>query len=318
MNKGKIVRLTFSLLLIAVGIILVLLKVPIHSGGSTGELLSKLGLAFMVSGVVTAFTEIALKPFENEDANRDIADKVHQKFMDYPPVTQGIQLASEVRRGYEDYYKWAINDSPQNLFFAGRSVLHRLDSDFKSRGLNSAAERLAWKLKKGSEIIILFFDPRSKIIQRLAEEEGQSLHSMLEDIRTSLKVCEELYHILTKENISPKAKLSIRIYDQVPYFAFHKEDERTIVGFYFSTSLGYKSSAYEILDFKNKEFFQSHFTSIYDKSKRNIICELNPQSGKPKFNQQLFNELNQEINKILVPNSNSPNISQSNISFNSN
>ena len=55
MSSGRSLRLTFSLALIPTGAVFVLLDV----NDSSGQLISKIGLAFIVSGVISAFREIA-------------------------------------------------------------------------------------------------------------------------------------------------------------------------------------------------------------------------------------------------------------------
>jgi len=294
-KRSKIIRVVISITILLAGVIIALLSFPI-GGDKVKEVINKIGLALIVSGVVSLFNEFAIKPYQEEENSKEIAEKVHRKFSEMPIMQSGIRQVARVRRGFHGYYHWALNDSLQELFIAGRSVLHRIDKDFKTRQLGSAAERLADKIQIGTEVTILFFDPRSEAIERLATEEGQSLREMLTDIRTSLSVCRELFGILSdKKNLNPKGKLSIRVYDQIPYFAFHKEDEKMIVGFYFSTTKGYQSAAFEILGEGNQEFFRGHFSSIFNKSLDNNILELSQHGGTPVMNEKLFHELMQTI-----------------------
>jgi hypothetical protein len=300
-KRSKTIRLLISIAILLIGIVVALLSFPIENSKYL-EVINKIGLALIVSGVVSLFNEFAIKPYQEEESSKDIADKVHKKFSESPIMETGIKQVAKVRRGFADYYHWAVNDNLQELFIAGRSVLHRIDKDFKSekRKLGSAASRFAEKIQDGAEITILFFDPRSEVIERLATEEGQSLREMLTDIKTSLMICKELYEILSNENhINPKGKLSIRVYDQIPYFAFHKENEKMIVGFYFSTTKGYQSAAFQVIGQENQEFFRGHFISIYNKSLGNNVLELNPHGGTPVMNDKLFHELMNAIEEKI-------------------
>ena len=298
-NKpSKTIRIAISIIVLVIGLLIAVLTYPTNTVYL--EAINKIGLALIVSGVLSLFNEWAIKKYLEEENSSEIAEKVHEKFSQVPIMQSGIKQVAKVRRGFQGYYHWALNDDLHELFIAGRSVLHRIDADFKKRNLGSAASRLAEKIQNGADITILFFDPRSEIIERLATEEGQSLKDMLTDIKTTLSICKELQdELLKKRSINPRGKLSIRVYDQIPYFAFHKEDEIMIVGFYFSTTKGYQSAAFEVLGKENQEFFRGHFSSIYSKSIGNTVLELNPHGGTPMMNDNLYYELMKVIEEKI-------------------
>jgi hypothetical protein len=75
-----------------------------------------------------------------------------------------------------------LEQRPQDLFFAGRSVLHRIDADIRARTGATAVDVILRRLKERSRVYILFLDPRIDIIARLADEEGQTLSAMLGDL----------------------------------------------------------------------------------------------------------------------------------------
>jgi uncharacterized protein DUF5919 len=301
------------------------------AGGRAEKLITGLGLGLIVVGVESLFRAATLFRFEREEtadeigrrlyklmqeeASPAIIDKLHQMMHDTaaPEIARkidemllekslgasGIRMIARKRRGCAEYYIWAITMEQQDLFFAGRSVLHRIDSDLKQRRLGSAEEVIVQKLKEGSTIRILFIDPRSNLISRLAEEEGQTSEKMLKDIAQSLGICRRLFGLLKKEErLNAQAQLQIRIYDKVPYFAYHKQDSKFIIGFYFATALGNTSSAYEILDAHTQALFDDHFTSIFTHS--STLLELSPQKGLPDFNEELFNKLYGELVRSLT------------------
>ena len=174
------------------------------------------------------------------------------------PRFGGLRHIDDVRRNSSVYYNWIVEQRPQELFFAGRSVLHRIDADIQERIGSTAEKILLRRLKEGSRISVAFLNPWIDIIGRLAEEEDQRLQTMLGDIATSLGICRRLYNLLEAEfpNLPKGAFLRVKVYDAVPYFAYHKEDTRTIIGFYFQSDVG-SSSAYEVLSEKTKAAFQS-------------------------------------------------------------
>ncbi|NRQ37119.1 hypothetical protein HII36_35585 [Nonomuraea sp. NN258] len=289
MTRNGLMRLLFALLLIPTGMVLLLLAGDAQQGPMA--LLGALGGAFIVAGIVAAFREIALVRSESADTAKDIATQLHAQLQQ--PI--GIRLQSPVRRGYDGYYQWAISTDPGKLFFAGRSVLHRIDADFTRRRLPDVEEVLVRKLEEGSEIRILFLDPRSDLVPRLAKEEGQQDRQMLSDIGVSLDVCERLYRLLQTKPVPPRAQLHIRVYDEVPHFAYHRDNDQVIVGFYFATALGSASAAFEVIDTQSQGFFEGHFTSIFERASQGRILEVSPHGPNPHFNTALVNDLRKAI-----------------------
>jgi hypothetical protein len=288
MTRNGVLRLVFSLALIPTGAVLVLLA----GHGRAGVLVSSLGLSLIVTGILNAFREVALLRLESEETSAEIAKRVQEGMLQIlPSASQGIQLVSPVRRGYDGYYRWATTTEPRELFFAGRSVLHRIDADFRNRGLPRVEQVLLRKLQEGSAVRIMFLDPRSDLVSRLAEEEGQTEHGMWSDMATSLGICHRLYQAAKGTNFPARAQLSIRVYDAVPYFSYHRDNDDVIVGFYFVTALGSQSAAFSVIDEETRSFFGGHFTSIFDHSSGNTILDVTPQRGRPTFNSSLYDEV---------------------------
>lgn len=295
-GKGRILRLTFSVLLLPTGAVLLLTA----GEGRFETLVSKLGLALIVAGVVSVFRETFILRLETEETADDVASRVHEKILQYLPRAAGIRMISEKRRGFDEYYTWATVTRPENLFFAGRSVLHRVDEDFqRQRNLGPAEHILARKIKEGSQIRVLFVDPRSDMIERLAREEGQTERAMLQDIARSIGICRRLYDLLSKSPVELVAGLWVRLYDAVPYFSYHREDDKVIVGFYFTTSKGYESSAFEVTDAASRKLFEDHFLSIFDKADRHTLLEVGPHRNIPQFNDTLYGDLHKHLAEKL-------------------
>jgi len=291
------IRLLFSILLIFLGLSLSLLT----SLYGLGTLISDVGLAIMVAGVVSTFHEAVIRRLEGDEAAVMVADKVQEHLREAPLSASGIRLVSPIRKGYAGYYQWAINNQAQDLFFAGRSVLHRIDADFRSpsRSLGTAEKRLAKRLNEGCSVRSLFLDPRSDLITRLANEEGQTRKQLLADIATSLGICFRLYEEIQELILPPHTALSINIFDEIPYFAYHKVEEQVIVGFYFSSIVGHQSAAFEVVDPQTKEFFGQHFNSIMARS--TYIVRTNPHNDRPEINVTLLNQLKETLMDELGP-----------------
>lgn len=232
------------------------------------------------------------------------AATVHALFCERPPQMTGIRLLSEVRRDFSGYYRWVNERRPQDLFFAGRSVLHRIDADIKGRIADSSADEILFRrLKEGSKIRILFLDPRTTILDRLAREEGQTARSMLGDIEQSISICHRLYERLVNDkNLRGPASLMVRVYDQIPYFAYHKQDDERIIGFYFRSAVGHSSGAYEIIDDESKHAFGGHFDGIMSDAAAGQLLEWDGSRREPQWNESLFEQLRQFLSEHLQDN----------------
>jgi hypothetical protein len=298
MTKNGWLRLTFALALVPTGAVLVLLAPGLSL--TVSPLLSGLGISLIVAGIVTAFREVAILRLESEEMGEEIATRVHRRLVEAPPTRDvSIRLVSRVRRGYDGYYAWVTSAGARDLFFAGRSVLHRMDADFRARRLPPVEQVLERKLRDGSAVRILFLDPRSELVGRLAREEGQTATMMLSDIATSLGVCRRLHELLARSPLPATAQLQIRVYDEVPYFSYHRQGEHVIVGFYFVTALGSQSAAFEVVDAPTRSFFEGHFTTLFDRSSDRIVLEVSPNRGTPAFNEELYAELTGHLARSL-------------------
>lgn len=288
-NRNHVIRLLFSILLIFLGLSLSLLSYLYE----WGKLISDVGLSIMIAGVASTFHEAVIRRLESDEAAVMVADRVQASLREAPLSASGIRLVSPIRKGYAGYYQWAIDDQVQDLFFAGRSVLHRIDVDFRStsRSLGTAESRLAKRLSEGCSVRILFLDPASDLITRLANEEGQTRKQLLGDIAASLGICCRLYEQIQKLNLHHHTKLSINVFDEIPYFAYHKVEEQVVVGFYFSANVGHQSAAFEVVDPQTKEFFGQHFNAIMARAYSTYIVRTNPHNSKPEINVTLLDQL---------------------------
>jgi hypothetical protein len=290
-NSNELSRILFSILLIPIGAVLVLIE--------AGTLASSIGLALIVAGVVSTFHEGVLRRLEEEDSTSAIVDGVVEGLKEAPLSATGIRLVSPVRMGYDGYYLWAMNAGPQDMFFAGRSVLHRIDADFRARRIGSADAIIARRVREGASMKVLFLDPRCDVINRLAQEEGQSTKDLLKDVATSLGVCERLHGHLKGVLLPASAKLEIRVFNEIPYFAYHKVGSKVIVGFYFSSALGHQSAAFEVVDVQTKEFFDAHFTAMFARAASQYVLRIDPHRRSCDLNARLLGHLRTRLEEEL-------------------
>lgn len=268
----------------------------------TEAFLENVGLALIVAGVFATFKEGVLARFDADDSKdkaKSVADEVHLRLQEKPLDVQGIRLVAPTRKGYSGYYDWVMDDGSQKLFFAGRSVLHRIDADFRSRHVGTAEEMIARRLSEGADVRVMFVDPRSDLVPRLASEERQERTEMLADIAYTIGVCERLHQRLGATNLPSSANLDIRVFDEIPYFAYHCVGERMIVGFYFSSSLGHASSAYAVVDTQTQRFFEGHFESIFLRAAKGAVLDVDAHRRRVRLGEALIRDLRTYLEQEL-------------------
>jgi hypothetical protein len=179
------------------------------------------------------------------------------------------------------------------MFLGGRSILHRIQHDLDKRGLGKCEDFLYRKLREGSEIRILILDPRSDLVDRLAREEHREPTALLKNLWDSIQIIKKLYKLTIDQNLPVSAHLCIKLYDKVPYFAYHKVDEKTFVGFYFATQLVSSSSVYAVEDEYTRNHLEQHFASIFLQAQ--TLLEISSQHAAIFFNEKLVEEIDSYI-----------------------
>lgn len=112
------------------------------------------------------------------------------------------------------------------------------------------------RLKENSNIRILFLDPRSEIIPYIVKEDEKEIKTLFEYICKSISICKRLYNLIKDEEFGVQAKLEVRLFDEIPYFAYHKVNETAIIGFYLGFSSSPNAPAYEIADPNDNQIFE--------------------------------------------------------------
>lgn len=288
MENSRALRLMLALLLISCGAVLVL----VAGAGKAGNLVNGLGLSLIVSGIVAVFRELAIAHAEGKEMADQVATRLRAELSG--GGDGGLRRVSSPQRGYDGYYLWAVSKEQCDLFFAGRSVLHRVQAELAGLSLGRVEDLFLGKLQQDSVIRVLFLDPRSDLVSRLCQEEGQSEREFLEDMAISLGICRRIHKLITekRDSLSPHAELHIRIYDELPHFSYHRHDEVVVVGLYLVSSLGSPSAAFQVADDETKKFFSDHFTAMFDRAAdRGCIVDLTYNGRTPVFSDKLYEDL---------------------------
>lgn len=293
MQLIKLFNFVFAMLLIVAGALIALL-----AAGRAEKVLAALGLALVVVGVEAFLRAAAVFRYERDDLVEEVTKRLHLRLLDRPLGATGIRRITDARRGCEEYYKWVMSTEPQRLFFAGRSVLHRIDEDLKKLEAGPAEVALARMVTEGASVRILFVNPNSDLIERLAHDERQTKRDMVSDLARSVGICRRLHGLLYNKHIPNKAELDIRVFDAVPYFAYHRQDTELIIGFYFAYGLGGTSPAYEVLDAATQGVFDKHFDSLWEDPKTTASL-LSSHKGVLRIDEKLMEQIRNHISAVL-------------------
>jgi len=255
-----------------------------------GAVVSGIGISAIVTGVMSLFREMFIKGPETEEVGAEIAGKVFARLAPFLP-DQGFHMLAPERRGMPEYYTWTSTPS-KKLVFAGISVLHRMQADLHdAKDPKNIEDVIVCKLREGCEIQIMFMAPTCNLINRIAKEEGQMEQELLQDIDQSLVICKSIYERLGRETgLNNGGKLYIRLYNSIPHFAYHRDDEDVIVGFYFRKHTGSGTPALRVLDRTMKIRFEEHFKILFDDPTTPKLVEFGDHSRTPVFDHHLHQD----------------------------
>jgi hypothetical protein len=281
-----VIRILISIIIILTGIVFSLLESIVFKG---------IGISFIISGIVNIFLELALGDYWQSEIPIQIKSD-----------NQDITLECTQRLGYDEYYKWVLNQNPSNLFFVGRSVLHRMDKDLLSRKLNSVSENLIRRVKEGANIRILFLNPKWELIEKIATQEGRkSVRELYSDLKKTLHVVNEIHDKLSLK-CPCEGSIEIRMYEEINQYAFHSEEfsddknkNYAYIGLYFANKLGWQSSVLSINTERTLKTFEDHFNIIFERAEKLLSCQQNVSNSLIEFNLKLYNEATNHINDKL-------------------
>ena len=263
------------------GLIMGLLGISIYAisynySGTIAGLVQGLSISFIITGVVTVFQEFVLLPLQKDETRRQvdrIAISLDENFNRVFTLMRGpgIEMLSPERRGNMRYYTWFLEHSPQQMYFAGHSILHRIQADFTDQGFVPVYEAFRQKAEEGSKIQILFLDPTWNFIEKIAEGQKQDPNDLRRDLCTTLGICKKLWQNLEANRYS--GEIEIHTCSELNQYAIHnvicreKSENEMLVGFYFAGKLGMRSPLFLIGSQQIQEIFIEHFNSVFDRGK---------------------------------------------------
>jgi hypothetical protein len=182
-----------------------------------------------------------------------------------------IRIKMDSRNGFKGYNEWLnINKPfPKNVELMGHSVLHSTNKALNGR----IVPKFVGKIKKGSKIQVVFYDPTYDIVEKLSSDiAGKTSAELYPILLKSLDVVNEFHTALTalhqKNANTVKGTISINIAKHPILHAYHhikyKKKEYAYLGFYFSGIWGYKTPPYQIEDSETLQLFERDFDCIFN------------------------------------------------------
>ncbi len=284
-KRSRIIRILFAVVMLLGGVTLSLL-----AAGTSGTILvfaKGLGLGLIVTGCLSIFQEVVTSPSVTDESRRAI-DRLTRAL-----AKPGIRIVSAKRRGEPRYYKWVLENEAQDAFFAGHSILHRVDEDFRSRGILPCEEALRQKISEGSKIRILFLDPTCKLLDDVANAGGQEPRLLRRHLVKTLEICKRLRAILGDKTYP--GELEIRTCRAIVQYAFHhvtcksRGTDEMLIGFYFVGMPGTETPVFETDNEEIRKCFSVHFRSLFDTSStsRRLLSYL---GGCLEFDHEYFGQ----------------------------
>ena len=301
MNESVNEKLKFWLR-IAGGVIVLVIGVALASicAGATsrGALLGeRIGLALIVAGAIAVFHEAVWRPITRAELKEGI-DRVLES-----QRGPAIHLETLIRRGFDGYHKWLVNSKPQTVFFAGHSVLHRMEDDFRQLPVKSVEEAVCLKLSQGCNIRVLFLDPTWDFLDCVAnaqeEKPGeiptQTPTHLRKNLATSVGIAKRIADELEKSR-GPllSGSLDIRVCREVTQYAYHHvecrdpDSEEMFLGLYFAGELGTESPLFVVENRNIRVRFKTHFARIF--ARAIPLLSWSRGDARPTFNTEYYRD----------------------------
>lgn len=276
-------KLLFGALMFCAGLALVAVFNTVT--GLVGSVVQSLGLAFIVAGTVAVFREGLLAPFSRAE--------LRQRFDELSDLLRrpGVYMVAEEREGDPRYHAWLLETRQQDMFFAGHSVLHRVEQDFQSRSkFPHVDEALRQKVAEGSNIKVLFLDPTWDFLDQIAKYQGQEPKELRLDLATTIGRCKMLWQSLDS---NLPGEIDIRTSRDFVQYAFHRvccsqrRQDLVLVGFYFAGQTGKKSPLFLVEDKVIQGFFVEHVNNAFRTGTQLLRYS---RGGSMEFNDVYYNE----------------------------
>lgn len=249
-----------------------------------GLLFSEIGMVLLAVGAAHIIYDKLLR----EETEEKSLARLHAA-----SLGNGLRLVDTERTRSSVYLRWVIEPELKEISIIGRSVLHRMDTWAKEIFNRPIEEIIVKKLERDWVCTILFLDPRMPILDQLIAEEGEG-STMRRDLVNSLQICKRIDSlIMSRRNPyrSLKGQLRIAVYKKNSTFAYHKQGDQILIGFYPLKMKGDHSPVYEAIGSHIGAPFEGHFLRLDKDGETTTLIEYDGSKKSRVFNIDKIDEL---------------------------
>jgi hypothetical protein len=248
-----------------------------------GLLFSETGMVLMAVGGAHIIYDKLLR----EETEERLLDLVRPAVLG-----KGLRIIDTERRYSKVYQRWTTETDLKDMFIIGRSVLHRMEQWANKDFHRPIESMIVKKLERAGAVTILFLDPRTPILDQLVSEEGRG-STMRADLIRSFEICAKLASHIRKQDSrkSLPGNLKVAVYRKNPTFAYHKQGEQMLIGFYPLKMKGDKSPVYEAIGDEVRASFEEHFWRLDKDGETTILIDYDRARGSRVFDADTIEEL---------------------------
>lgn len=217
--------------------------------------------------------------------------------------SESMVMVDPERKHFNGYHRWILTKDPLDIFFAGHSVLHRVDEDFSMLNLPKCEEALYMKVGHSSKIKILLIDPTWDFIEDIANAENQSIKDISEHLSITLKIIGNLYGLFETRKTKLNGSIEIKTCRNITQYAYHrvintyksKEHPEIFIGFYFQDTVGSNTPLFKVENKSIVDFFEAHFLHIWNAPSSRTLFDYRSNRNDATIDTDYYEECRQKL-----------------------
>jgi len=298
-------RLEYTIIMLLGGIILCGFCAFFNIPPKVAMFGNSLGLALIVSGLVLLYEEIM--DIKVGPRYKEYFDEILSRL---PP---GLRKIVDERRDYTKYQEWVGIKEKCDLFFAGHSVLNRIQADFAALPIKTVESAVIRKLKNGSVIKILFLDPSWEYVEEIVASQNQHPNEFYHHLRETLNVVKAIAKTLENKPSLP-GELEIKMCRSDLRYSYHRikcvesGEVDMLVGFYFASMVGIRSPLFRVETKDIQAYFNNHFKEIFEARQTKSLFVYNGHEKRfyTEHHSACLSFLEQKINQLKTMSGGTP------------
>ncbi|MDH6305283.1 hypothetical protein M2459_002383 [Parabacteroides sp. PF5-5] len=270
-HSDKVIKMLISIIFIVVGLLLVALFAD-STDKTWQPVVFNFGTALSIAGIVALFNESLFGKNES-------------------PKPEGLKIITKERQSFSGYYNWVTEKNVKTIKCSGHAVLKSMKD-----GLNkkyNLTDTFINKMKEGTNIYVLFFDPELKIIEKVTTDiAGENKEILYNRLDAALAITKELHDKINNElknSADIKGTLNVKLIDAANnQYAYHyveyQDKSEVFLGFYTAGILGNHSPVFGVEDKEILSYFDGNFNHLCHTSASLLRFESGILTLSPRFN----------------------------------